>query len=182
MNNRLVLILLLCSTVGNVVGCGKKDLTTKCGGIEYFRSFFNPKYYGKSKDEAIKEFLLALETDDIKTARTIICYNASKVFMQDSLYSIMGDFLDQALEEGKSDFVKLLVRNGAFLDDCCGMSWLEKLIDYENKHENPDDLARVFLENGANLSCFRFGKVESEYLNSKSKSKVVQFIKDKTKK
>ena len=168
--------------VGNVVNCGKRDLTTKCGWMEYFFSFLNSDYYGKSKQEAIKDFLNALEKDDIKTARTIICYTLSFSYPTDPLYNIMDDFLDRAIKEGKSDFVKLLVRNGPFLDDYCGMSKLEKLIDYENKHENPEELAKVFLENGANLSFFHRGKVESEYLNSKSKSKVVQFIKDQTKK
>ncbi len=191
MNSRLVLMILLCSTVGNVVGLDEKpDQCRPCEWGEYFLSWFNPSYYFWHESNVREIFSCAVKENNTKAVRAVICCAMGHEYILNSFfwYSMKKKGLEVAIKEGHSEIVEFLVRDGTVSND--GIFFIDKLIENEHKHKDPMALAKVmekcgvlpyFADKGQWFNTFgqlvkSKGKfVKSKYLESGSKSEIVQY-------
>ncbi len=176
MNKRLVLIILLCSAIGNVVGLDEKeDQCRPCDSGESFLRYLNLSFYITSTNKVKTMFIGAVLENNLEVVRDTFCWFMGN---NDDYHSINKQALEIAIEEGYSEIVEFIVRSVKFEGFYDGIFFIDKLIENEHKHKNPVDLVKVMEKCGVlpyRIRCD--GKLmQSKYLEHKSKSKVVQYV------
>ncbi len=176
MNNRLVLMILLCSSMGNVVGLDEKeDLCSPCCSGEYCLKYLNLSFYTTSKNEVEAMFVDAVLENNLKEVRHTFCWFMGN---NDDYHFIKKQALEIAIEEGYSKIVEFIVRNIKFNNFYDGIFFIDKLIENEHKHKNSVNLAKVMEKCGVlpyRIRCD--GKfTQSKYLKYDSDSEIVQYI------